>query len=259
MNTHGSMFGGGDKNMNISEEAFMAGNRKIVKREEWLEARKNLLVKEKEFNRLRDRLSEERRALPWEPVDKQYVFEGPAGKESLAQLFGNSSQLVVYHFMFSPDWDAGCPHCSFWADNFDHIPVHLRHRDISFVAVSRAPYSKLEAYWKRMGWSFKWLSSFGSEFNYDYFASFTPDEVKNDTGYYNYEQGKPSGGEDVVGISVFAKDDAAKIFHTYSTYSRGVDIVNGAYNYIDLTPKGRDEAGHGNPQFWVRRHDEYDR
>jgi predicted dithiol-disulfide oxidoreductase (DUF899 family) len=218
-----------------------------------------LLAKEKEFTRLRDQLSQERREMPWELVDKEYFFEGPNGKESLAQLFGGSSQLIVYHFMFNPDWDAGCPHCSFWADNFDRIPIHLKHRDVSFVAISRAPYSKLSAYHKRMGWSFKWLSSFGGHFNYDYFVSFTPDEVKSESGYHNYERRKPMGGEDVVGISVFAKDEAGRVFHTYSTYSRGVDMLNGTYHYLDLTPKGRDEAGHENPQFWVRRRDEYDR
>jgi len=237
----------------------MAANHKIVSREEWIEARKKLLAREKEFTQLRDRLSQERRELPWERVEKQYVFEGPNGKETLPQLFDGASQLVVYHFMFDPKWDAGCPHCSFWADNFDRIPIHLKHRDISFVAISRAPYPKLATYRKRMGWSFKWLSSFGSDFNFDYFASFTPDEVKNGTAYYNYQRSKPQGGEDVVGISVFARDEAGEIFHTYSTYSRGVDMLNGAYHYIDLTPKGRDEAGHDFTQFWVRRRDEYDR
>ena len=177
----------------------------------------------------------------------------------MPQIFDGASQLVVYHFMFDPKWDAGCPHCSFWADNFDRIPIHLKHRDISFVAISRAPYAKLATYHKRMGWSFKWLSSFGTDFNFDYFASFTPDEVKNRTAYWNYERREPGGGEDVVGISAFAKDETGDIFHTYSTFSRGVDMLNGAYHYIDLTAKGRDEAGHGNPQFWVRRRDEYDR
>jgi len=236
----------------------MASNHKIVPHEEWIEARKKLLAKEKEFTRLRDQLSAQRRELPWERVDKQYVFEGPNGNETLTQLFDGASQLVVYHFMFDPKWDAGCPHCSFWADNFDRIPIHLKHRDISFVAISRAPYSKLAAYHKRMGWIFKWLSSFGTDFNYDFFASFTPEEAKNGTGYYNYERRKPQGGEDVVGISAFAKD-AGNVFHTYSTYSRGVDMLNGAYHYIDLTSKGRDEAGHDFTQFWVRRRDEYDR
>lgn len=236
----------------------MSEHHKIVAREEWLEARKKLLAREKEFTRLRDELSRQRRDLPWEPVNKQYAFEGPNGKETLTSLFDGSSQLVVYHFMFHPDWLAGCPHCSFWADNFDHIPIHLKHRDISFVAISRAPYAKIEPYRKRMGWSFKWLSSFGIDFNYDYFVSFRPDEMKDGTGYWNYGTQKPHE-EETVGISVFARNDAGGVFHTYSTYSRGVDMLNGAYHYIDLTPKGRDEAGHGNPQFWVRRRDEYDR
>ena len=169
----------------------MMANHPIVSREEWIEARKKLLVKEKEFTRLRDQLSRERRDLPWERVDKQYVFEAPNGKENLAQLFDGTSQLVVYHFMFNPKREAGCPHCSFWADNFDRIGIHLKHRDISFVAISRAPYAKLEAYKKRMGWSFKWVSSFGSDFNFDYFVSFKPDQVKNGTGYHNYKRSKP--------------------------------------------------------------------
>jgi predicted dithiol-disulfide oxidoreductase (DUF899 family) len=237
----------------------MSPKHAVVPHAEWLEARKKLLTKEKEFTRLRDELSTQRRELPWERVDKDYVFEGPNGKETMPQLFNGASQLVVYHFMFNPNWDAGCPHCSFWADNFDRIPIHLKHRDISFVAISRAPYAKLAAYHRRMGWSFKWLSSFGSDFNYDYFASFTPDEVKNGTAYWNYKLRKPNGGEDVVGISAFARDEAGEVFHTYSTYSRGVDMLNGAYHYIDLTSKGRDEGGHDFTQFWVRRRDEYDR
>jgi predicted dithiol-disulfide oxidoreductase (DUF899 family) len=233
-------------------------NHKVVPSDEWIEARKQLLIKEKEFTRLRDELSALRRELPWEAVSKQYLFDGPDGRESLPDLFAGNSQLVVYHFMFDPNWDAGCPHCSFWADNFDRIGVHLRHRDISFLAISRAPYSKLAAYHKRMGWSFKWISSFGSSFNYDYFVSFTVNQVKDGGGFFNYEQRKVPG-EDVVGISAFKKDDASDVFHTYSAYSRGVDMMNGAYHYIDLTPSGRDEAGHPNPQFWVRRRDEYDR
>ena len=234
----------------------MATNHKVVSHAEWIEERKKLLAKEKEFNRLRDQLSAQRRELPWERVDKQYTFEGPNGKETLPQIFDGASQLVVYHFMFDPKWDAGCPHCSFWADNFDRIGIHLKHRDISFVAISRAPYAKLEAYHKRMGWSFKWLSSFGSDFNYDYYVSFTPEEVAKEQSYYNYRLNKPPASE-MVGISVFHKDGDGTIFHTYSCYSRGVDMLNGAYHYLDLVPKGRDEAGHNNPQFWVRRHDEY--
>ncbi|MFI5316551.1 MAG: DUF899 domain-containing protein [Myxococcota bacterium] len=232
----------------------MAETHPVVSSDKWLEARKRLLQKEKEFTRLRDELCEQRRALPWEAVRKEYAFEGPNGRESLAQLFGRQSQLVVYHFMFDPSWDAGCKSCSFWADNFDGIDVHLRQRDISFVAVSRAPYAKLEAYRRRMGWRFKWLSSFGSDFNFDYRVSFTDAEVAAGSVDYNYQRQKPFGAE-TVGISVFARDPAGALFHTYSCYSRGVDMMNGAYQYIDLTPKGRDEGGRN--QFWVRRRDEY--
>jgi predicted dithiol-disulfide oxidoreductase (DUF899 family) len=228
---------------------------KIASHEDWQEARKALLVKEKEFTRLRDDLSRQRRELPWEKVDKEYVFEGPNAKETFADLFAGKSQLVVYHFMFDPSWEAGCKSCSFWADNFNGIDIHLAHRDVSFLAISRAPYAKLAAYKKRMGWSFKWVSSFGTDFNFDYNVSFRLEEVAGE-GHYNYAQIKPWGPE-AVGISVFYKDEQNRLFHTYSCYSRGVDMLNGAYHYLDLTPKGRDEAG--KPQTWVRRHDEYDR
>lgn len=235
----------------------MAGHHKVVSSNEWIEARKGLLIKEKEFTRLRDELSQLRRDLPWQAVTKDYVFDGPNGKETFAELFDGRSQLIVYHFMFAPDWDAGCPHCSFWADNFNGIDIHLKHRDINFLAVSRAPRAKLEAYKKRMGWNFKWVSSFGTQFNYDYGVSFTPDEVTSGNAYYNYSRQKPAGPE-VVGISVFYKESDGSLFHTYSCYARGVDMMNGAYNYIDLTPKGRDEAGQKpGPQAWVRRHDQY--
>jgi predicted dithiol-disulfide oxidoreductase (DUF899 family) len=226
----------------------------VVSHEEWLEARKALLAKEKEFTKARDALSAARREMPWEKVEKDYVFSGPNGQESLADLFAGKSQLVVYHFMFHPDWDEGCKSCSFWADSFNGIDVHLRHRDIAFLAVSRAPTAKLEAYKKRMGWSFKWMSSFGSDFNFDYGVSFTPEQIANGATI-NYGA-KNHFGEEIVGASVFAKDGGGAIYHTYSTYSRGVDILNGAYNYIDLTPKGRDEGGR--TQFWVRRHDQYE-
>jgi predicted dithiol-disulfide oxidoreductase (DUF899 family) len=226
----------------------------VVSSQEWLAARKALLAKEKEFNRIRDELSQARRDLPWEPVGKDYVFEGPDGKQSLSDLFGDSSQLIVYHFMYAPDWDAACKSCSFWADNFNGIDVHLKHRDIAFVAIGRAPYAKLAAYKKRMGWSFKWVSSADTDFNYDYQASFRPEDVAKGEIQYNYGPRKMAM-TDLVGVSVFAKDSAGKVFHTYSTYARGVDMLNGAYHYIDLTPKGRDEGG--KTQFWVRRHDEY--
>jgi predicted dithiol-disulfide oxidoreductase (DUF899 family) len=229
-------------------------NHKIVSRKEWIEARKQLLIKEKEFTRLRDDLSHERRGLPWERVDKEYVFEGPHGKETLSQLFKGRSQLIVYHFMFDPSWDAGCKHCSFWADNFNAIIVHLNHRDVTMIAVSRAPYGKLAAYEKRMGWNFKWVSSSDTDFNFDYHVSFTPEELAKKKAFYNFALQDP-GPSEREGASVFFKDSSGGVYHTYSTYARGIDIVNTAYNYLDLTPKGRDEGGR--TQFWVRRHDEY--
>ena len=232
----------------------MTADRRIVSHEQWLEARRALLAKEKHFTRLRDDLSRERRELPWEAVEKDYAFEGPTGTETLSQLFQGRSQLVVYHFMFAPDWQAGCPHCSFWADNFNPIIVHLAQRDATMVAVSRAPYAKLAAYQKRMGWTFKWVSSGGSSFNRDFAVSFTPEEVDAKRALYNYAAQNPEVSER-EGISVFYKDDAGRVFHTYSTYARGIDLLNTAYNYLDLVPKGRDEGGRG--PYWVRRHDEY--
>ena len=226
----------------------------VVSHEQWLEARKALLAREKEFTRLRDQLSVERRALPWEEVTKEHVFEGPDGKVSLTDLFGRSSQLVVYHFMFDPSWDEGCPHCSFWADNFDGAPLHLKARDVSFVTISRAPYDKIATYRKRMGWSFPWYSAFETDFNYDLGVSFTPEELAAGTAVYNYV--RDPGMEDREGLSVFYQDGDRRIFHTYSTYARGIDMINGTYQILDLTPKGRDERD-GDPQFWVRRHDEY--
>ena len=222
--------------------------------EQWIEARKKLLRKEKEFTRLRDELSRERRELPWEAVDKQYVFEGPDGKQTLAELFDGRSQLIVYHFMFGPDWQAGCPHCSRWADNFNGIIMHLNQRDVTMVAVSRAPYRKLAAYRKRMSWTFKWVSSAGSDFNFDYHVSFTKDEGDRKKALYNYEVQDPGAG-DREGISVFYSDPGGRVFHTYSTYARGIDMLCLDYHYLDLVPKGRDEGDRG--PYWVRRHDEY--
>jgi predicted dithiol-disulfide oxidoreductase (DUF899 family) len=226
----------------------------VVPHEQWLEARKAFLAQEKAFTRERDRLSQARRDLPWERVDKDYVFDGPAGKQTLAQLFGSSSQLVVYHFMYDPEWDEGCKSCSFWADNFNGIPIHLRARDTAFVAVSRAPLLKLEAYRKRMGWSFTWLSSSDSDFNRDFGVEFTEEEVEKKGADYNYTVQDPFDTQR-EGVSVFYKDESGAVYHTYSAYARGIDLLNGAYNYIDLTPKGRDE-GEGN-MAWLRRHDEY--
>ncbi|HVT38832.1 MAG TPA: thioredoxin family protein [Gemmatimonadaceae bacterium] len=234
----------------------MAAKHKVVAHDEWLKARKALLTKEKEFTRLRDKLNKERRALPWETVDEEYVFDGPDGKQTLADLFEGRSQLIVYHFMFGPDDKAGCAHCSFWADNFNDIIVHLNHRDATMVAVSRAPLAKLQAYEKRMGWNFKWVSSNGTPFNFDYRVSFTPQEIAAKRALYNFKM-QDVGPSEREGVSVFYKDAAGRVFHTYSTYARGIDLLNTAYNYIDLTPAGRDEGD--SPQFWVRRHNEYDR
>jgi predicted dithiol-disulfide oxidoreductase (DUF899 family) len=230
---------------------------RVVTSDEWLIARTQLLAREKEFTRLRDQLSQERRDLPWERVDKAYLFEGLAGQVTLSDLFAGKSQLIVYHFMFDLDDEEGCEHCSFWADNFNGIDVHLRHRDVSFVAVSRAPLSKLEAFRLRMGWTFTWVSSLPSDFNFEYQASFTPESRARGDAIYNYTLGDP-GMPNREGISVFHKDEQGDIFHTYSTYARGIDVVNGAYQFLDLVPKGRDEAGHDDPQFWVRHHDRYD-
>jgi predicted dithiol-disulfide oxidoreductase (DUF899 family) len=229
---------------------------RVVSHEQWATERVAFMAKEKEFTRLRDELSRQRRGLPWEKVTKPYDFEGPRGKETLAELFEGRSQLVVYHFMFSPSWDEACKSCSFWADNFNGIDVHLAHRDITFLAISRAPLPKLEAYKKRMGWSFKWVSAAGSDFNYDFNVSFDAEAAKNGTAYYNYGTGRKVQ-EEMPGVSVFYKDRNGDIYHTYSAYSRGIDLVNGAYNYIDLTPKGRDEEV-GKGMSWLRRRDQYE-
>lgn len=229
---------------------------KVVSRSEWIEARKQLLAEEKSFTRARDRLSQQRRDLPWERVEKEYIFEGPKGKESLPQLFDGRSQLIVYHLMFDPSWKEACKSCSFWADNFNGIVAHLRHRDATLLAISRAPFELLEGFKKRMGWSFKWVSSFDTDFNHDYHVSFTPEEIASGQIYYNYMEQRPFSGE-APGISVFYKDPRGNVFHTYSCYARGLDMLNGAYHYLDLLPKGRDEQG-PNPMAWVRHHDRYD-
>jgi predicted dithiol-disulfide oxidoreductase (DUF899 family) len=230
---------------------------RVVSHKTWLSARKAFLAKEKAFTRQRDKLSRQRRELPWERVDKTYIFDGPGGRETLSQLFGKRSQLVVYHFMFTPSWEEGCKHCSFWADNFNGIGVHLNHRDVSFVAISRAPLAKIEAFKKRMGWRFKWLSSSNTEFNYDYQASFTPEQIKSGKVFYNYKT-SAMDMQDREGVSVFYKDAKGALFHTYSAYARGIDMLNGAYHFLDLVPKGRDEDGLDFTQAWVRYHDKYE-
>lgn len=229
---------------------------KIVSRQQWLSARQAHLEKEKTFTRLRDELSHARRELPWVKVDQQYVFDTPTGKQTLADLFGARSQLIVYHFMFGPEWEQGCPSCSFWADNFNGVDIHLAHRDISLVAISRAPLAKLIAYKQRMGWSFNWVSSFGNDFNHDYQVSFSAEEMQRGEVYYNFRLGKfPS--DEAPGISVFCKNEAGEVFHTYSCYARGLDMLNGAYHYMDLAPKGRDEDGLRFSMAWLRRRDQY--
>ena len=235
----------------------MNEHHRVVTPQEWLKARLDLLAKEKEFTRLRDQLSQQRRELPWERVDKQYVFDGPNGKETLADVFENRSQLLVYHFMFAPDWEAGCRHCSWWADNFERNIVHLNHRDVTMVAISHAPLQKLETFRKRMGWTFKWLSAANTDFNYDYHVSFTAAEVEKGEIYQNYRQKKSSMSE-VAGASVFYKDPRGTIFHTYSCYERGLDMLNAGYHFLDLVPKGRDEDGLAFPQAWVRYRDSYE-
>ena len=230
---------------------------KIVDGTQWLQARRELLQKEKAFTRARDELSAARRALPWERVEKDYAFDTPGGRKSLPDLFDGRGQLVVYHFMLGPDWEEGCKSCSFWADNFNGIDVHLKHRDVTFLAVSRAPLAKIEAYRRRMGWTFTWVSSFGSDFNFDYQVSFRPEALAAGEAFYNYTTVKNTMSE-LAGISVFFRDDAGAVFHTYSCYARGLDMLNGAYHYLDLTPKGRDEAGLPHTAAWLRRHDQYE-
>ncbi len=227
----------------------------VVSHEQWLAARTAFLAREKEFTRQLDELNRQRRQLPWERIDKQYIFDGPGGKESLAELFNNKSQLVVYHFMFSPEWDEGCKHCSFWADHFDSLRYHLKQRDTAFAVISRAPLAKIEPFKKRMGWGFKWVSSFHNDFNFDFQASFTPQQLGSGKVFYNYSI-IDADDADREGASVFYKDKNGAIFHTYSCYARGIDLLNTTYNFLDLTPKGRDEAP-GESQNWVEYHDQY--
>lgn len=229
---------------------------KVVSEEEWLAARKKFLVKEKEFTRLRDELSKQRRELPWEAVTKPYVFDGAKGKETLADLFEGRSQLIVYHFMLGPGWAEGCPSCSMLGDHFDGPTVHLANRDVTLAVVSRAPLAEIEAFKKRMGWKFKWVSSFGSDFNFDYRVSFTKEELAAGKLNYNYSV-REFPREEAPGASVFYKDSADAVYHTYSAYARGLDMLLGVYNFMDLAPKGRDEEGSAFKMSWVRHHDRY--
>ena len=230
---------------------------KVVSQQEWLAARKELLAAEKEFTRQRDALSAKRRELPWIKVEKNYTFDGPSGKVPLADLFRDKSQLIIYHFMLGPGWEQGCPSCSFLGDHFDGSLVHLNARDIAFSAVSRATMPEIAAFKKRMGWKFPWVSSNQNDFNHDYHVSFTKEELAQGQVDYNYAKQKfPS--EEAPGLSVFTKNAAGEIFHTYSTYGRGLDILLGAYNFMDMAPKGRDEEGLAHGMAWVRHHDRYD-
>jgi predicted dithiol-disulfide oxidoreductase (DUF899 family) len=229
----------------------------VVSRNAWLKARVELLKEEKKFSKLGDRLARRRRELPWVAVEKAYEFDRPGGAVALADLFGKRHQLVVYHFMFAPEWGAGCKHCSFWADHYDGIRLHLGQRDTALAVVSRAPIEKIEAFRKRMGWSFPWVSSGRSTFNYDFHASFTPEDNERGTAFFNYRKGD-AGSSDREGASVFYKDESGAIYHTYSTFARGIDILNGTYHFLDLTPKGRDEDGFEGPQDWVQHHDRYE-
>jgi predicted dithiol-disulfide oxidoreductase (DUF899 family) len=228
----------------------------VVSHDEWVAARKEFLKKEKEFTRQRDEISRLRRALPWEKVEKSYEFQGPGGKVSLADLFGGRSQLVVYHFMLGPGWKEGCPSCSYLADHFDGTTIHLANRDVTLAVVSRAPIAEIETFKKRMGWKFRWVSSSAGDFNFDYQVSLKPEDVGKKQVYYNYEM-MEFPAEERPGMSVFAKDAGGTIFHTYSAYARGLDILVGTYNFLDHVPKGRDEAGLKHTMAWVRHHDKY--
>ena len=229
----------------------------VVPHAEWLAARTAFLAQEKAFTRARDELNRARRALPWEKVEKRYVFDGPQGEATLAELFGPRSQLVVYHFMYTPESSGPCSHCSFWADHFDGMIPHLAARDVRLVAASRAPLEKLAAFQARMGWRFPWVSSGRTDFNYDFQASFSPEDAQSGAAYYNYGTTR-AGGVDREGLSVFRKDAAGAVYHTYSAYARGIDMLNGTYHFLDVVPKGRDEEGLKSPQAWVRYHDRYE-
>lgn len=232
---------------------------KTASKQEWLSARRDLLIKEKALTREKDRLAAARRELPWVKIDTDYVFETANGDRSLSDLFEVHNQLIVYHFMFGPEWEVGCKSCSFWADSFNNLGPHLAARDIAFTAVSRAPLRMLLPFKKRMGWSFNWASSYPNTFNADFDVSYGSDHKSDDPVTYNFEDNTTYPMDEAHGTSVFCKDDDGDIYHTYSTYGRGLDVTNAAYSYIDMTPKGRDEqsSNQGNPMEWVRHHDDY--
>jgi len=230
-------------------------NRKVVSQKEWIADRKKLLAKEKKFSKLRDDLNLQRRKLPWVKIEKEYVFQGPAGKVSLDDLFSGKSQLLIYHFMFGPGWGDGCPHCSFWADHFDSASIHIGHRDTAFAVVSRAPWKEIAPFKKRMGWKFNWVSSSNADFNFDFNVSFTPEQLKTRTAIYNFAP-LDMDIDEREGVSALYRDKSGDIYRTYSSYARGIDLMNTTYNFLDLTAKGRDEDLDAS-QNWVRYHDKY--
>ena len=230
-------------------------NRKVVSHKEWLVARKKLLAKEKKFSKLRDELNLQRRKLPWVKIEKEYVFEGPEGKVTFGELFDGKSQLIIYHFMFGPGWKDGCPHCSFWADHYDSVDIHIGQRDTAFAVVSRAPWKEIAPFKKRMGWKFTWVSSSKNDFNFDFNVSFTPEQIKEQTAIYNFAP-LDMDIDEREGVSAFYKEKNGEIYRTYSSYARGIDLMNTTYNFIDLTAKGRDEKP-GEAQNWVRYKDKY--
>jgi len=228
----------------------------VVSPEEWKAARLTFLAREKAFTRERDALSAARRELPWSEITADYRFDTSDGEVSLAELFGDRRQLLVYHFMMGPDWTEGCPSCSFWADNYNGTMVHLAHRDTAFAVVSRTSVDNIEAYRKRMGWDFRWVSSLNSTFNFDMGVSFTPEQIASGEPLYNYGT-QVFGGEEAPGLSTFVRDDDGRIFLTYQTFSRGLDMLNGTYHHLDLTAKGRDENDLEWSMQWLHRHDAY--
>jgi predicted dithiol-disulfide oxidoreductase (DUF899 family) len=243
--------------MNTAVTETSTVNHPVVPPERWVAERRALLAREKELMRLHDQVARERRALPWERIEKAYVFDTPQGRRTLAELFEGRRQLLVQHFMFGPGWAQGCPSCSYMADHTDGMNVHLADRGITFVAISRAPLADLLRFRERMGWQFDWVSSNGSDFNHDFAVSFTPQEQATGAVYYNYEK-RPFPAEEAPGVSVFYKDDAGDVFHTYSTFGRGVEVMMGAYSLMDLTPKGRSERDVPHKMEWVRHHDRYE-
>jgi predicted dithiol-disulfide oxidoreductase (DUF899 family) len=234
-------------------------NHPVVPKDQWVARRKALLAREKELTHLRDQIAHERRALPWTRVDKNYSFDAPEGRRTLADLFEGRRQLLVQHFMFGPDWEQGCPSCSFMADHIEGMKVHLAHRDVTVLVVSRASLAEIERFRRRMGWKFKWVSAHDSDFNYDFNVSFKSQEWAEGKGevYYNYSV-QPFPAEEAPGVSVFCKNDAGEVFHTYSTFGRGVEVMMGTYNMLDLMPKGRDEHNPVYAMDWVRHHDRYE-